>query len=77
MLTRFGQSFNSFEKAHNRRLGKRELFAMSGERNPYQESAWVDMLLAEAYPTKDIKRSQNLRAQPPHQRRQTLREHAS
>ena len=35
---------------------------MSGERNPYkeaklgvfQESAWVDMLLAEAYPTKDI-----------------------
>jgi hypothetical protein len=62
MLTRFGQSFNSFENAHNRHLGKRELFAMSGERNPYkeaklgvfQESPWVDMLLAEAYPTKDI-----------------------
>jgi hypothetical protein len=47
--------------------GNCELFAMSGERNPYkeaklgvlQEGAWADMLLVDGDPTKDIKALQD------------------
>lgn len=62
MLTRLTQIYSNVEVLKIATSGNCELFAMSGERNPYkeaklgvlQEGAWADMLLVNGDPTKDI-----------------------
>ncbi len=62
MLTRLAQIYSNIEVLKIATSGNCELFALSGERNPYkearlgvlQEGAWADMLLVDGDPTKDI-----------------------
>jgi imidazolonepropionase-like amidohydrolase len=62
MLTRLAQIYSNFETLRIATSGNCELFAMSGERNPYkeaklgvlQEGAWADMLLVNGNPLQDI-----------------------
>jgi hypothetical protein len=62
MVARFGQIFINVETLKIGSPGNCQLFATSGERNPYkeaklgvlQEGAWADMLLVDGEPTKDI-----------------------
>jgi imidazolonepropionase-like amidohydrolase len=62
MLTRFASVFGNVRTLQIATSGNCELFAMSGERNPYkdaklgvlEEGAWADMLLVDGDPTKDI-----------------------
>lgn len=62
MLTRFAQVYSNVEVLKIATSGNCELFALSGERNPYkeaklgvlQEGAWADMLLVDGDPTKNI-----------------------
>lgn len=62
MLTRFAQIYSNVEELKIATSGNCELFALSGERNPYkeaklgvlQEGAWADMLLVDGRPTRDI-----------------------
>jgi imidazolonepropionase-like amidohydrolase len=62
MLTRFAQVFGNFGTLHIATSGNAELFAMSGERNPYKEAplgvlqrgAWADMLLVNGDPIQNI-----------------------
>ena len=62
MLTRLAQIYSNTEVLKIATSGNCELFAMSGERNPYKEArlgvlaegAWADMLLVNGDPTKDI-----------------------
>ncbi|HJS86966.1 MAG TPA: amidohydrolase family protein [Acetobacteraceae bacterium] len=62
MLTRFSKIYSNVEVLKIATSGNCELFAMSGERNPYkgaklgvlQEGAWADMLLVDGDPTQDI-----------------------
>jgi imidazolonepropionase-like amidohydrolase len=62
MLTRFAKVFGDLGTLRIATSGNCELFAMSGERNPYKEArlgvlqrgAWADMLLVNGDPTQDI-----------------------
>lgn len=62
MLTRLAQIYSNVQVLRIATSGNCELFALSGERNPYkeaklgviQEGAWADMLLVNGDPTKDI-----------------------
>lgn len=58
MLTRLAQIYSTMEVLKIATSGNYELFALSGERNPYkdaklgvlQEGAWADMLLVNGDP---------------------------
>ncbi|MFL5254651.1 MAG: amidohydrolase family protein [Rhodopila sp.] len=62
MLTRFSQVYSNVETLKIATSGNCELFALSGERNPYKEAklgvieegAWADMLLVDGDPIQDI-----------------------
>jgi imidazolonepropionase-like amidohydrolase len=62
MLTRFAEVYSNVETLKIATSGNCELFAMSGNRNPYkdaklgvlQQGAWADMLLMNGDPTQDI-----------------------
>ncbi len=62
MLTRLAQVYSNVDVLKIATSGNCELFALSGERNPYkeaklgvlQEGAWADMLLVDGDPTQDI-----------------------
>jgi imidazolonepropionase-like amidohydrolase len=62
MLTRLSQVYTNTQALKIATSGNCELFALSGERNPYkeaklgvlQEGAWADMLLVEGDPTQNI-----------------------
>ncbi|WP_445193905.1 amidohydrolase family protein [Sphingomonas sp. Tas61C01] len=62
LLTRFAKVFGNVGTLQIATSGNCELFALSGERNPYkdaklgvlQRGAWADMLLVEGDPTQDI-----------------------
>jgi imidazolonepropionase-like amidohydrolase len=62
MLTRFSQVYSNAETLRIATSGNCELFALSGDRNPYKEAklgvikegAWADMLLVDGDPTQDI-----------------------
>jgi imidazolonepropionase-like amidohydrolase len=62
MLTRLAKIYSNVEVLKIATSGNCELFAVSGERNPYkeakqgvlQEGAWADMLLVNGDPLKDI-----------------------
>lgn len=62
MLTRLTKYYSNFETLRIATSLNCELFAMSGERNPYkeaklgvlQEGAWADMLLVNGNPLQDI-----------------------
>ena len=62
MLTRFARVLGNVGTLRIATSGNAELFAMSGERNPYKEAklggvapgAWADVLLVEGDPTEDI-----------------------
>ena len=62
LLTRFAKIFGNTGALQLATSGNCELFALSGERNPYKEAkvgvlqrgAWADMLLVNGDPTADI-----------------------
>jgi imidazolonepropionase-like amidohydrolase len=62
MLTRFAEVYSNVETLKIATSGNCELFAMSGNRNPYkdaklgvlQQGGWADMLLMNCDPTQDI-----------------------
>ncbi|WP_159980575.1 MULTISPECIES: amidohydrolase family protein [unclassified Novosphingobium] len=62
LLTRFAKVFGAVGTLQIATSGNCELFALSGERNPYKEArlgtiergAWADMLLVDGDPTRDI-----------------------
>ncbi len=62
MLTRLAKVYGNVEVLKIATSGNCELFALSGERNPYkeaklgvlQEGAWADMLLVDGDPTQDF-----------------------
>ena len=62
LLTRFAKVFGNAGALQIATSGNCELFALSGERNPYKEAklgvlqrgAWADMLLINGDPTQDI-----------------------
>ena len=62
LLTRFAKVYSNVETLTIATSGNCELFALSGERNPYkeaklgviQEGAWADMLVVNGDPTQDI-----------------------
>lgn len=62
MLTRLAKIYSNVETLRIATSGNCELFALSGERNPYkeaklgviQEGAWADMLVVNGDPTQDI-----------------------
>ena len=62
MLTRFAKVYTNTETLKIATSQNCELFALSGQRNPYkdaklgvlQEGAWADMILVDGDPTKDI-----------------------
>ncbi len=62
MLTRFAQVYSNIETLKIATSRNCELFALSGQRNPYkgaklgvlQEGAWADMILVNGDPTRNI-----------------------